>query len=77
MESKGCKGFATTEAEIEEKKIKKWNAERKTKQNKAAENGKNVAYNYTVTCIMCAVWYIMQDIWTGVFGHLWLLDGYF
>jgi hypothetical protein len=26
---------------------------------------------------MCAVWYIMQDIWTGVFGHLWLLDGYF
>jgi hypothetical protein len=55
MESKGCKGFATTEAEIEGKKIKKLNAERKTKQNKAAENGKNVAYNYTVTCIMCAV----------------------
>jgi hypothetical protein len=26
---------------------------------------------------MCAVWYIMQDIWTGVLGHLWLLDGYF
>jgi hypothetical protein len=28
-------------------------------------------------CIMCAVWYIMQDIWTGVLCHLWLLDGYF
>jgi hypothetical protein len=27
------------------------------KQNKAAENGKHIAYNYTVTCIMCAVWY--------------------
>jgi hypothetical protein len=26
---------------------------------------------------MCAVWYIMQDIWTGVLCHLWLLDGYF
>jgi hypothetical protein len=26
---------------------------------------------------MCAVWYIMQDIWTGVLGHLWLLDVYF
>jgi hypothetical protein len=26
---------------------------------------------------VCAVWYIMQDIWTGVLGHLWLLDGYF
>jgi hypothetical protein len=26
---------------------------------------------------MCAVWYIMQDIWTGVLDHLWLLDGYF
>jgi hypothetical protein len=25
---------------------------------------------------MCAVWYIMQDIWTGVLCHLWLLDGY-
>ena len=76
MESKGCKGFATTEAEIEETRLK-LNVERTIKQNKAAENGKNVAYNYTVTCIMCAVWYIMQDIWTGVFGHLWLLDGYF
>jgi hypothetical protein len=21
---------------------------------------------------MCAVWYIMQDIWTVVLGHLWL-----
>jgi hypothetical protein len=28
---------------------------------------------------MCAVWYIMQDIWTGVLCHLhvWLLEGYF
>jgi hypothetical protein len=26
---------------------------------------------------MCAVWYIMQDIWTGVLCHLWLLYGYF
>jgi hypothetical protein len=26
---------------------------------------------------MCAVWYIIQDIWTGVLCHLWLLDGYF
>ena len=71
-----CKRFATTtEAEIEEKRLK-WNAERTIKQNKAAaamlkdylfqkkmETGKNIAYNYTVTCIMCAVWYIMQDIW--------------
>jgi hypothetical protein len=55
MESKGCKRFATTtEAEIEEKCLK-LNAERTIKQNKAAENGKNIAYNYTVTCIMCAV----------------------
>jgi CTP synthase (UTP-ammonia lyase) len=40
--------------EIEEKRLK-LNAERTIKQNKAAENGKNIAYNYTVTCIMCAV----------------------
>jgi hypothetical protein len=26
---------------------------------------------------MCAVWYIMQNIWTGALCHLWLLDGYF
>ena len=65
MESKGCKRFATTEAKIEEKRLK-LNAERTIKQNKAAETGKNIAYNYTVTCIMCAVWYIMQDIWTGL-----------
>jgi hypothetical protein len=26
---------------------------------------------------MCAVWYIMQEIWTGILCHLWLLDGYF
>ena len=68
MESKGCKRFATTtEAEIEEKRLK-LNAERTIKQNKAAaailkdylfqkkmETSKNIAYNYTVTCIMCAV----------------------
>jgi hypothetical protein len=36
MESKGCKRFATTEAEIEEKRLK-LNAERIIKQNKAAE----------------------------------------
>ena len=76
MESKGCKRFATTEAEIEEKRLK-LNAERIIKQNKTAENGKNIAHNYTVTCIMCAAWYIMQDIWTGVLGHLGVLDGYF
>ena len=58
-----CKRFATTEAEIEENRLK-LNAERTIKQNKAAETGKNIAYNYTVMCIMCAVWYIMQDIWT-------------
>jgi hypothetical protein len=33
----------------------KLNAEKTIKQNKAAETGKNIAYNYTVTCIMCAV----------------------
>jgi hypothetical protein len=54
MESKGCKRLATTEAEMEEKRLK-LNAERTIKQNKAAVNGKNIAYNYTVTCIMCAV----------------------
>ena len=55
MESKGCKRFATTtEAEIEVKRLK-LNAERTIKQNKAAEIGKDIAYNYTVTCIMCAV----------------------
>ena len=37
MESKGCKRFATTEAEIEEKRLK-LNAERTLKPNKAAEN---------------------------------------
>ena len=52
MESKGCKRFdTTTEAEIEEKRLK-LNAERTIKQNKAAETGKNIAFNYTVTCIM-------------------------
>ena len=65
MESKGYK------------KRLKLNAERTIKQNKAAENGKIIAFNYTVTCIMCAVWYIMQDIWAGVLYHLWLLYGYF
>jgi hypothetical protein len=55
MESKGCKRFATTtEAEIEEKRLK-LNAERTIKQNKAAETGKNIAFNYTATCTMCAV----------------------
>jgi hypothetical protein len=55
MESKGCKRFATTtEAKIEEKRLK-LNAERTKNQNKAAETGKNSAYNYTVMCIMCAV----------------------
>ena len=44
----------TTKAEIEETRLK-LNAERTIKQNKAAEIGKNIAYNYTVTCIMCAV----------------------
>ena len=76
MESKGCKRLATTEAEMEEQRLK-LNAERTIKQNKAAENGKSIAYNYTVTCIMCAVRYIMQDILTGVLGHLWLLGGKF
>ena len=42
MESKGCKRFATTEAEIEEKRFK-LNSERTIIQNKAAENGKNIA----------------------------------
>jgi hypothetical protein len=55
MESKCCKRFATTEAEIEEKRLK-LNAERTIKQNNAAENGKNIAYNYIYcNCIMCAV----------------------
>jgi hypothetical protein len=55
MESKGCERFATTtEAEIEVKRLK-LNAERTIKQNKAAETGKNIAFNYTVMCIMCAV----------------------
>ena len=39
MVSKACKRFATTEAEIEEKRLK-LNAERTIKQTKAAENGK-------------------------------------
>jgi hypothetical protein len=42
MESKGYKRFDTTEAEIEEKRLKLY-AERTIKQNKAAENGKNIA----------------------------------
>jgi stalled ribosome alternative rescue factor ArfA len=68
MERKVCKRFVTTtEAEIEEKRLK-LNAERTIKQNKAAaailkdylfqkkmETGKHIAYNYTVACIMCAV----------------------
>ena len=56
MKRKCCKRFATTtEAEIEEKLLK-LNAERTIKLNKAAETGKNIAFNYTVTCIiMCAV----------------------
>ena len=54
MERKGYKRFATTKAEIQEKRLK-LNAERTIKQNKAAENRKNIAYNYTVTCIMYAM----------------------
>jgi hypothetical protein len=61
MESKGCKRFATTEAEMEEKRLK-LNAERTIKQNKAAKNGKSIAYNYTVTCIMCAARYLNWGI---------------
>ena len=78
MESKGCKRFATTEAEIEEKRLK-LNAERTIKQNKAAETGKNIAFNYTVTCIItddvCSVIYYARL--AVVLGHLWLLDCYF
>ena len=66
MESKGYKRFATTEAEIEEKRLK-LNAERTIKQNKAAENGKNTAYNYTVTCIMCSVIYYARYLNWGLF----------
>jgi hypothetical protein len=47
MESNGYKRFATTEAEIEEKRLK-LNAERIIKQNKAAENG-NIRQN-SMTC---------------------------
>jgi 2-methylcitrate dehydratase PrpD len=39
MESKGCKRFATTEAEIEEKRLK-LNAERTIKQNKQQKMAK-------------------------------------
>jgi hypothetical protein len=50
--SKCCKRFATTtEAEIEEKRLK-LNAERTIKQNKAAETGKNIAYNYHVVAFL-------------------------
>jgi hypothetical protein len=38
MESKGYKRFATSKAEIQEKRLK-LNAERTITQNKAAENG--------------------------------------
>ena len=58
------------EGQIEEGKQKKHSRTNNDLQ-------KSIAYNYTVTCIMCAVRYIMQDILTGVLSHLWLLDGYF
>jgi hypothetical protein len=69
MESKGYKRFATTETEIEEKRLK-LNAERTIKQNKAAENGKNIAYNYTVTCSVIYYerylnWGMMSPLATG------------
>ena len=66
------KRFATTtEAEIEEKRLK-LNAERTIKQNKAAVLFWRITYfkrkliakeNVTYTC---AVWYNMEDIWTGL-----------
>jgi hypothetical protein len=58
VEINGCERFApSTEAEIEEKRLKS-NAERTIKQNKAVETGKNIAYNYTVTCIMNRIYFI-------------------
>jgi len=61
MESKGCKRFATTEAEIEENSFK-LNAERIIKQNKAAENGKHIAYVYHV----CSVIYYARYLNWGI-----------
>ena len=44
MESKGCKRFATTEAEIKEKRLK-LNAERTIKQQKMAKILHTIQYN--------------------------------
>jgi hypothetical protein len=69
MESKGCKWFTTTEAEIEEKRLQ-LNAERTIKQNKASENGKNIAYNYTVMYHVCSVIYYARYLNWGIMSPM-------
>jgi hypothetical protein len=69
MESKGCKWFTTTEVEIEEKRLQ-LNAERTIKQNKASENGKNIAYNYTVMYHVCSVIYYARYLNWGIMSPM-------
>ena len=54
MESKCCKRFATTEAEIEEKRLK-LNAERTIKQQKMAKILHTIIYTVTVSCVQCDI----------------------
>ena len=57
MESKCCKRFATTEAEIEEKRLK-LNAERTIKQKKQQKMTKilhTIIYTVTVSCVQCDI----------------------
>ena len=65
MESKGCKRFATTEAEIEEKRLK-LNAERTIKQNKAAENDVTaflVTLSSYKSCIVDSLCEVNDELW--------------
>jgi hypothetical protein len=76
MESNGYKRFATTEAEIEEKRLK-LNAERTIKQNKAAENGKilHTIILSRVSCVQCDIlckiselgYYVTYGYWMAMF----------
>jgi regulator of replication initiation timing len=70
MESKGYKRFATTEAEIEEKRLKS-NAERTIKQNKAAENGKNIGIQlYCNVYHVCSVIYYARYLNWGIMSPM-------
>ena len=76
MERKGCKRFDTTEAEIEEKRLK-LNAERTIKENWQKYCLQLYCDVYHVCSVIYCATYLNWVIRAVVLGHLWLFDGYF